>query len=66
VAVADEKKGMVLARFTGWRGFELVVWEDLASSIEAVLAVVGAANPRARVVSLGPDRSAADIEARFG
>lgn len=66
VEVVEDREGLVRLRLRGWIGFTPSVWEDLAGSIESVLGVVGARAPRARVASMSPDRSDAEIEARFG
>lgn len=63
--VIESRDDRVRVRFKGWRGFDVAVWEDLAGSIDAILIVVGAPAPRARVVAMAADRSEAEIEARF-
>lgn len=65
VEVAEPRQDVISLRFAGWQGFEPAVWEDLAGSFEAVLAVVGASATRARVVGASAARADADIEVRF-
>jgi len=66
VAVVESTSDRVLLRFDGWKGFDLVVWEDLAASMEAIIRIVGASSVRAWVTSTKAQSGGAEIEARFG
>ena len=65
IALTESREDLVVARFTGWRGFQPVLWEDLAGSVEALLTLVGARSVRSRVGAVSTDHADADIETRF-
>ena len=66
IELVEQRMGVVVFRLRGWRGFEPVVWEDVAASMEALFSVVGGKGARMRVLTVSADRRDADIEARSG
>ena len=61
-----KRAGMVRIRFSGWVGFDRNVWEDLASSAEALTSVCGGKNVRRYLLAGGRDGSDdLDLEVRW-
>lgn len=60
------KPGVGRLRFSGWVGFDRNIWEDLASSGEALTALVGGKNVRRYIVAGGKDGDEElDLEVRW-
>lgn len=62
---SDLRPGRSVIRFSGWVGFNPLVWADIAGSAQGIVEAAGGKRVQARVTSMSTDEADADVEVRW-